>query len=317
MNPALGPGQLAALRQAAEWLCQLNSGEARQSDCHAWQQWHDASPDNAWAWQQAERLQGRMTGQALPVARRVLDVSAEHRRASRRRVIKAGMVLLGGTALSLGGYQQRTTLPWLADYRSGVGEQLKLNLGNGTTVRLNTDTALDVSDTPTGTRLKLRQGEIMVQVPLGQQCQAQTTHGRVDTQACRFSLRVLETSTRLNVHQQQARVTLPSGQSLLASQQQRCEFDRERFSPLLALPAGSDAWDQGLIIANGLRLDQLLAELSRYRSGWLHCGPDVAGLRVSGTFRLDDTEQALRAITSALPVRVQARTRYWVTVVRA
>ena len=42
--------------------------------------------------------------------------------------------------------------------------------------------------------------------------------------------------------------------------------------------------------------------------------PAVAALRVSGTFPVDDTDKALRAITSVLPVSIERRTRYWVTV---
>ncbi|MFK3815647.1 hypothetical protein ACI2KG_03385 [Pseudomonas sp. NPDC089407] len=67
-------------------------------------------------------------------------------------------------------------------------------------------------------------------------------------------------------------------------------------------------------MANEQRLDTLLAELGRYRSGWLRCDPAVAGLRVSGTFPVDDSDKALRAITSVLPVSIVRRTRYWVTV---
>ena len=317
MSSTLNPGQLAALRQAAEWLCQLNSGEAQPSDHAAWQRWHDATPDNAWAWLQAERLQNRVGNTAHPSTARVLNLTAEHRRSSRRRVIKAGAVLLGVTALGTVSYPQTSRLGWLADYRSGVGEQRRLRLHNGTTVHLNTDTALDVDETAGQPRLFLRQGEIMVDVPAQQQCQVQTRHGLIDARHCRFSVRLFDSGSRLDVHARQARVSLPSGQSLMLGQAQRCQFDDQRFGPIEALASGSDAWDKGLIIANGQRLGHFINELSRYRPGWLRCAPEVAGLSLSGTFRLDDTEQILRAVTTALPVRLERRTRYWVTVVSA
>ncbi|MFV2946905.1 FecR domain-containing protein [Pseudomonas japonica] len=313
----MNSSQLAALRQAAEWLCQLNSGEAQPSDHAAWQRWYDAAPDNAWAWLQAERLQNRVASTAHPSTARVLQLTAENRRTSRRRVIKAGVVLLGVTALGAASYPQTSRLSWLADYRSGVGEQRRLRLQNGTTVHLNTDTALDVDETGGQPRLYLRQGEIMVDVPAQQQCQVQTRHGLVDAQRCRFSVRLFATGSRLDVHAQQARATLPSGQSLTLGQAQGCQFDDQRFGPIEALASSSGAWDKGLIIANGQPLGHFIAELSRYRPGWLRCAPEVADLSLSGTFRLDDTEQVLRAIASALPVRLERRTRYWVTVVSA
>lgn len=317
MSSTLNAGQLAALRQAAEWLCQLNSGEAQQSDYAAWQHWHDATPDNAWAWLQAERLQTRVANTAHPSTGRVLNLTAENRRTSRRRVIKAGVLLLGVTALGAGSYPQSRRPSWLADYRSGVGEQRRLRLKNGTSVHLNTDTALDVNDTDGQPRLYLHHGEIMVEVPARQQCHVQTPHGLIDTQQCRFSVRLFETGSRLDVYAQHARATLPSGQSMTLSQAQSCQFDDQRFGATEVIASGSDAWDKGLIIANGQRLDHFIAELSRYRPGWLRCAPEVAELSLSGTFKLDDTEQILRAITSALPVRLERRTRYWVTVVSA
>jgi len=39
----------------------------------------------------------------------------------------------------------------------------------------------------------------------------------------------------------------------------------------------------------------------------------VAGLLISGTFQLRDTDQILRALSQTLPVDVHYRTPYWVT----
>ena len=74
---------------------------------------------------------------------------------------------------------------------------------------------------------------------------------------------------------------------------------------------------RGLLPADRMRLNTLLAELSRYRPGVLRCSDAVAGLRVTGSFQLDDTDAALALLAQALPVRIERRTRYWVTVVPA
>ena len=67
------------------------------------------------------------------------------------------------------------------------------------------------------------------------------------------------------------------------------------------------------MVASQMRLDDFLAELSRYRRGRLGCDPAIAGLRVSGVYPLDNTDRVLAALTSALPVEVHTFTRYWVT----
>ncbi|MNT94542.1 fec operon regulator FecR [compost metagenome] len=52
--------------------------------------------------------------------------------------------------------------------------------------------------------------------------------------------------------------------------------------------------------------------LARHRVGHLGVDPRVAGLRVTGTLPLADTDQALLALTAAVPVEVVWTTRWWV-----
>jgi len=45
----------------------------------------------------------------------------------------------------------------------------------------------------------------------------------------------------------------------------------------------------------------------------LRWDPRLETLRVTGSFRLDDTDRILNLLASTLGLEVQARTRYWVT----
>ncbi|WP_256098567.1 FecR domain-containing protein [Pseudomonas putida] len=314
MSVHLDAEQRASLRQAAHWFSQLNSGDVQASDYSAWQLWLNATPVNSWAWQQAERLQTRMAASENPASARVLALAAHGRNASRRRVVKAGLVLLGGGALSLGGYREVKQSAWLADVRTGVGEQRSLLLNNGTAVVLNTASAADVGDLREAPWLRLRQGELMVTVPARQTCKVVTRNGTIEAGESRFAVRLFEDSSSLEVFAQQAQVKLASGQTLQLASGQRCQFNEQGFSSVEAVALAADAWGQGLLIANDQRLDTFIANLSRYRPGWLRCAQSVAGLRISGTYKLSDTDQILRALATSLPVQVQARTRYWVTV---
>lgn len=69
-----------------------------------------------------------------------------------------------------------------------------------------------------------------------------------------------------------------------------------------------------MLYAEEMRLADVLSEIGRYRSGVLRCDPAVADLRVSGAFQLEDTDRVLAVLAQTLPVRLDARTRYWVTV---
>ena len=72
-------------------------------------------------------------------------------------------------------------------------------------------------------------------------------------------------------------------------------------------------WTEGMLVINDRALRDVLHELARYRRGHLSCTDDVANLRISGTFPIDDTDLAVLAIAKVLPVTVVSRTRYWVT----
>ena len=48
--------------------------------------------------------------------------------------------------------------------------------------------------------------------------------------------------------------------------------------------------------------------------GVLRCDPAVAGLRLSGTFPLKNTDAILNVIAQTLPVKIQSITRYWINI---
>jgi transmembrane sensor len=69
-----------------------------------------------------------------------------------------------------------------------------------------------------------------------------------------------------------------------------------------------------MLLARNMRLADVVAEMSRYRSGVLRCDPAVAELRVSGAVSLADTDAGLALLARSLPLRIEQASRYWVTV---
>ncbi|MNC43001.1 fec operon regulator FecR [compost metagenome] len=62
------------------------------------------------------------------------------------------------------------------------------------------------------------------------------------------------------------------------------------------------------------RLGDFITELNRYRPGVLRCASAIAGLRLSGAFRIDETDTVLENLSASLPVKVRYLTRYWVSI---
>ena len=84
--------------------------------------------------------------------------------------------------------------------------------------------------------------------------------------------------------------------------------------PLLAVTPATDAWTRGMLVVDNARLGDVIAELARYRTGYLGVDKAVADLRITGSFPLHDTTLALNALLPTLPVQIEQHTPWWVTV---
>lgn len=305
--------QREALEQAAAWYSHLRGGPTREQE-QAWQAWLDQRSENAWAWHQVAQTLGAFQQMPASGSRALLQAQ---RSVARRGVLKGFMLLAGGSALGYGGWQQGREAGWNADLRSDVGQRLSHTLADGSRLQLNSDSAVDVLYDGQQRRLRLRRGEILVTTAhdaLDRPFLVEVAQGTVQALGTRFSVRLRDDGAEVAVFEHRVRLAPVSGQPTLLDSGQQCTLSARGATGAAAITPGQDAWSNGLLVANRQSLADFLAELGRYRRGWLRCDPAVAALKISGTFSIDDTDSALRALEASLPVRVVRRSRYWVTV---
>ena len=317
-----------ALIAAAEWYSLLCSGSARAQDEQRLRAWLALDEVNRWAWDRVGQLQkklGRLPGN---LAQETFIRAEKHLHVSRRSVLK-GLVLLAGTgSLTWVAYRHGPLESLFADQYTSVGEIKSLLLDDGSTLIMNTASAVDVRFSVTERRLVLKQGEIMVETakdslspagrPVSRPFIVETPSGQIRALGTRFSVRYLdnaENTTRVNVYQHSVEVTAQDGTQHNCNAGHRLDFTDRQVSPAVH-GAENDAWVRRQLVINDMRLDDFVRELGRYRTGLLRCDPAVAHFRISGAFRTDDTDQALRAIEKSFPVKVTYRTRYWVHISR-
>lgn len=317
---APGVSERALLREAAQWHALLCSGEAGAAEQAAWQAWHDARAEHRWAWQRVEQLRQCLQGVPGPLVAQTLHLAGDRAGKERRAVLK-GLALLvaGGGALALGA----RTEPWralTAGYRTGTGERRDVRLADGSLLQLNTDTAADVLFGADERLVRLHRGEIMITTAAdtaGRPFRVEVAEGRVQPLGTRFLVRRDAPGSTLVAVQESAVAISPRaaqrGPVLLQAGWQ-ARFDALGVAPQIMADDSLVAWRDGMLVVSDWRLDDFLAELGRYRPGWLSCDERVAGFRVSGAFPLDDTDRALAALTESFPVSLRARTRYWVRV---
>lgn len=297
-------------RQAAHWYMLMLDEAMSAAQRDACARWRAAAPEHEQAWQKAQRVQARLG--LLPQRLAMGTLGRE-----RRQVVKQLLVLAIVSPLGYVGYRK---LAPNAAFATHVGQQKQLTLEDGSLLNLNTDTVIDVAFDDQQRLIYLRRGEILVNSgpdadsPHHRPLRIASAQGVMEAVGTRFDVRQRKDSTQLSVLQGAVRVMPLQGarQTLVAGQQ--LTFDAQGKGAVVKAHEEDSLWTRGQLVVDEMPLRTFLAELGRYRSGWLRCQDAVAHVRISGAFRLENTDAILAALPATLPVSIDYRTRYWVTV---
>nr|WP_314485666.1 FecR family protein [uncultured Pseudomonas sp.] len=311
------PVSAQVLDAAIAWQLCLDCGNGSAVEQAEFAVWYAASEEHARAWLQLGMLDQRFSNTSIPARNALLAP----RDGVQQRIRKIGgglasVALVCGLALFAG----KNYLPldyWMADQRTATGEQRQLRLADGTVLDLNTHSAVDVQFDASTRRIILQEGEIMVETGHGDPRPfiVQTRDGSLRALGTRFLVKRENDGTRLSVLQSQvAAQPETSGHETVYNEGQQVLMQRDSLGPMLALSPGADAWTRGMLVLDNVRLADMVRELNRYRRGHLGVDPQVADLRISGSFALNNVELALNALQPTLPVKIEHVTPWWVTV---
>ncbi|MBZ8142024.1 iron dicitrate transport regulator FecR [Rubrivivax gelatinosus] len=269
----------ASLEQAALWYATLRAETAGDAERRAWQAWLAQSPLHARAWAHIAGLGALLL-------------------AGREWPLPAGIAAIG------------------AAWRTGTGEQREIVLDDGSRVWLNTGSALDAEFAADRRRLLLHAGEILVETAADRFRRpfwVDTADGRMQALGTRFAVCLSAGRTRLDVFDGVVLVRNQAGAVLQVPAGRGAVFDAASLGRLAAADPAREAWSRGLVVADGITLAELAAELARYRRGHLGVAPAVAGLKVVGVFPAQQPDRALAMLEAALPLRVQRTLPWWVS----
>ena len=302
--------------QAASWFLRLQASSATEQDQQACAEWRRAHGDHERAWQLATRFNEQLHSIPAAVGRSTLYRAAP---VSRRATLKAltSLVVLGSLGLAASRTSTMTSLT--ADISTRVGERRQMTLSDGTEVFLNTDSAIDLRYSDTARTLVLRKGEIFIRTARDNSGRNRPFHvesaqGYFQPLGTRFSIRQFDDHDVLKVVEGAVAATprdAPAN-TLAIQAGQQADITGQQVTPVTENTMDID-WLEGVLRVNRMRLADFVNELGRYRQGWTRCEPQVADVLISGTFQLQDTDNALAAVAMTLPVRVRYVTRYWVT----
>lgn len=286
-------------RTAAEWIARLNADGRTAQDEQALRAWLAADSAHAAEFERATDIWSLVPGIATPV--RAVPV----RGVSRRGVLAAcaGTLAVGG-----GGMAMMQTAYAGTRYRTGIGEQRRLALAEGSSLFLDADTDVRVLASTRRRHLWLERGRVALIVkPASTPFAIDAGGGSFLTGSGRFDVR-RDTDDRLAMTavSGQAAVavagverTLAAGQRLRADARHAVQIDRPD-------AATTQAWQSGRAAFHDDRLDTVAAEANRYSlTRLVIADPRVAGLRVSGMYRMGDNVALGQALSQLLSIPVR------------
>lgn len=310
------PVPSAVAQQAVDWWLALMAADASEAQRQAWQAWCAADPLHARAWERIQQVNEQLSELVAPqqagLARATL---APTRSAARRRALQAvALLVFGGGAA----WQLEQSAPWQrlrADARTPRGERRRMLLQDGTQLVLNGGSTLHIDYSARQRRLRLLEGEMLVTTAADARALVvETAAGEAQALGTRFVVRAGDDgSTRVGVFEGAVRLRprQSPGQAQVLQAGEQAVYDALRISAATSVNEDSTAWVDGILIARGMPLAEMLQALQPYSMAALVCAPEVAGLAMSGSYPLDDMARVLVTLGSLPELQVRRVTRWW------
>ncbi|NBF02235.1 DUF4880 domain-containing protein [Pseudomonas sp. Fl5BN2] len=252
------------LGEARDWLVLLTSGQATAADARALRQWYAQSPQHAAAFDQTKAL-----WHCLQPAAELLEQQSRSRHFGRR-------AFLGGAiAASAALFMVRISVPGgfaglTADFSTAVGEQRRVDLSEGVSLELNTQTRISRRDLGAGEQgLELLEGEVEVFSQNLQPLKVQAGEGWLSARQARFNLRNTEHQVCVTCIEGSLQVDV-AGRSIRLDSGRQLTYDATAVSePVVVDPRNVSAWREQVLVFDNASLDTVISEINRYRPGML------------------------------------------------
>jgi transmembrane sensor len=319
---------------AALWLLRMEATELSPQEKIEFEHWLVRDPGNHSAFDRAAaalEAAGRHSAAADIMEMRAAALAGGKRARGAPWAMVASVVGIGVAAMALWVAAQRPSAPWRSDvasastdvpalasrathFATAVGERSTISLPDGSSVTLDTQSAIDVEYTPTERGIQLLHGQALFEVAKHQPTPFQvyaagrritavgtTFNVRVDGQRLRVALiegklRVAVANPTLLAPAQLGQVTMSPGESL----------DTAPNRPVAVRVTDvtrTASWREGVAVFADERLTDVVAEMNRYTSNPIVIAePAVGELRISGVFKTGDPERFATSLGTVFPI---------------
>lgn len=331
-------------QEAVAWYVRLASGEMTREERSQFAVWQQLSPAHAKADRKIAKLWDMLDvvmdqPQSLPSAAQTtihernadiisLDAArqsiADSKAAQHTRRTKPStfarwalgfataasvLIFLGFTLCNSGICLDNLYHP-LADYHTMTGEQKTIHLADGSTVYLNTDTALDVALSEHERRIVLIQGEAEFQVAHDKTKPFSVIAGTTTTEALgtQFIVRYQDSEGLVTLLEGKVRTSSASGtDNVTLKPGDQVAFNAGQLGEVQTTDlASTSSWRRGRLVMNFVSLQDVVNEINRYRHGHVHIlNSALARRKIHVAIDIKHIDDWLNALDDSLPVQVR------------
>jgi transmembrane sensor len=332
-RPMPSPEEALKLRpQALAWLVRRQDASWHEGLECEFQQWQSADPRHALIYAQCEARWQQFDGMPDELVQQMRDKLARDQAlfarltppaaVSRRRILQP--VLAGVALATIAGagvfawHHQQGQAEWAQAFSTEPGQQKEVRLPDGSRLRLGTATRVEARYYSQRRDVTLFDGEALFDVRAEAARPFQVLAGplRVTVVGTRFAVRYTPTlagndGVQVGVEHGTVLVARATDKAdapvvLIAGQQVAADAAGVLAPVVATAPQGIAPWREHRVSFVDTPLAQALAELARYGpTGLVVRQPEVAALRLTGTFDPGDRAALRRALIRVLPVRLQ------------
>ncbi|TRX02904.1 FecR family protein [Candidatus Methylobacter oryzae] len=297
--------------EAVEWLIRLSAQSCTEFDRKAFAVWVQQSAAHQAAYAEIARrmnwLEQAAKTDTISRSEALRYRSNKRKTVAHRwtRLATAALVLLtlGTATFSSDGWYGSS-----ASYAVARGGHEIINLPDGSTLEMNTDSEVKVRINRRQRSVDVVKGEVFFSVAHNAEQPFIVTAGAGRSIDIGTEFDVYRQAQQVVVAVQEGSVRVEAKQSRELIASQTVAYDQN--GEFITLPpkfsiANTTAWRRGKLIFDNRRLDDVLAEIGRYHNVQLKLAdPKLAGNKVSGTFAVKRLESNLATIANSLNLTV-------------
>lgn len=288
--------------KAASWLVELDATDSVQ----------DSDQQQAFeAWLAEDNRHRHVYSQMQQMW---ISVNPQRKGKKVRRRIAAASLCIAGMLTCM-------QLPWAywgADYKTAVGGISEINLPDGSTATLNTNSAINVRYEDGSRVIELVRGEVLVDVRKdsgGHRFIVEAGDARAEALGTRYSVQIHEAGTQVSVFESRVLVRANGhAEQQVVTQGKQVKVSRGKISQPFVLHDQHPDWAWQQLIFNDAPLSEVIARLQRYHPGVLVLSDelDQSERRFTGLLPADDFETAINLLAVSMGLKLQQLSPYFV-----